>query len=291
MAGRGKTKRSSAAQVAKPVMSDLDTTVEALARKKLRVQKGGHSVEISSMEAVLQKPLATAMAGGSHAQGQFIENVRRSEKARRAVIDKAVEDWTRIKQHQIREFQRYREQYGADPEIYPHQDDIVIDASTGVRIVGPLNREDYKRAMKTIRLVDAYLLQDALDWARQGRRKNVTIERGDPCFMAMLLNQGLPPRLRRKGAWMIARRITLAARSKRDLLRETHQAWKLAGEPRPRGSWGPDQEVGSAFLGVFTDFMKLWRDDQLTKDEKGDEIEASVQRRLGRFVKATDEKS
>lgn len=239
-------------------LTDFDKCVEAVASQQIPTTKNGQTKEMTAMEAVLQKQFMTAIAGSPHAQNQFLKNVQRTERLKRDIMEKDIEDWMLIKRHQQKIYEVYQEEHGCDPEVYPHPDDIVICYESGVSIDGPIDKKEARKTQDTIAMIDAWLYQHALDWARKGGNEEHKINQGDPIIMANVLNRCLPKRLRRSDDAMIDRMMKLERRPIRALLKETYAAWKAAGCPRRRGAYAPPPEKMMGVLNVSTELTQWY---------------------------------
>lgn len=154
-------------------------------------------------------------------------------------MDQDIECWMGVKKHHQKIYAAYRTEYGHDPDVFPHPNDIIIDYDTGVTIGGPLNQAEHQQMHKTFATVDAWLLQDALDRARTKRRKDWTFTPGDATSLATLCNLSLPKRVQLSNSVMASRRMELAHMPIRVLLKETRNAWDSVGIKIPRGSYAP----------------------------------------------------
>ena len=264
-------------------LTDFDRAVLKVSSQKLRTQQNGKTVEIGATEAVLRKQMASALSGGAHAQHQFLEQVRRSKEAESQRIAQEIEEWTAIKAYQVRLHASDAAPPETDPTYYPHPEDICIERDKGVRLVGPQSPDEMRQCHDTLRFMEACILQAALDRAQEGRRTAEAIEEGDMTHIALLLNTSLPVRMRLSIEELAKRLAELAKRSKRDLLRDTYQAWRRAGRPRQRGSRGLERPVGKAVVGLVTDMREIVKAD-LADDEIYEAVETSVQERLGAFI-------
>lgn len=263
-------------------MSDLDLKIEALGQQKVRVQQGGRSVEMSTTDVVLKKLVATAVAGGSHALSQYFDLIQGSEEVRQAVVSQEVEIGLRLKASHKAIYARHRDAHGVDPAVYPHPDDIVIDRRRGYKIIGPSD-EIGQRTMERVRAeIEALLLQDALDRARAtpSRRRDPTIEKGDGVFLAMVLNETLPPRLQRSSTDFISTQMSLARRAQRELLKQTRAAWAQAGHEVPRGARPISAETGAAMFELLSDAARICSEG-LSEAESERRVADAVVRRFG----------
>jgi len=263
------------------ILTDFDKCVEAVASQQVPITKNGQAKVMTAMEAVLQKQFMTAIAGSPHAQNQFLRNVQHAEQAKREVMEKDIEDWTRIKWHQQKLYEAHQEQYGCDPEVYPHPDDIVISYENGVSIDGPMDKEAARKVQNTIAMIDAWLYQRALDWARKGRGEAHEVSPGDPLIMANVLNQCLPKRLRRSDNEMIGLMMKLERRPIRMLLKETYAAWKAAGCPRRRGEYAPPPEKMMAVLNVSTELTRWYAQNKTDLSGLNEVVEDLVHEHFG----------
>ena len=254
-------------------MTDFGLQVERLGRQRITVRQDGGTQQITATEAVLRKRLATALGGSPHAQRQYAEDVRRIEEKRQALIADETDALSALQARHRRLYASHRATHGCDPEIYPHPDDLEFAPGKRTRITGPIDRAGHLRMLRTIDEIEALLLQDALDRARAGRRRCPRIDPGDPVWPAGLLNETLPPRLRRSAVDLVGRRLELAGWPRRVLLKETRAAWRRAGQEVARGAAAPDREVVVGLANMVRDLIR----DAAASDPDEVDVEAAVE--------------
>ena len=234
--------------------------------------------EMTIEEAIPQKRNVNALAGNSHSQRQVLADARRIEDKKQAARQAELEDWAKIKRALEKEFAAYRAQHdGAEPNRYPHPDDIILDRVKGVKIVRPINQEEANRHKQTI---EAEILQDALDRAREKRRNDPHIETGGSYFMAMFLNETLPKRMRFSSDDLILKRMELRHVSQRELLKRSHHANKKAGLDTRRGAKGLPPDLGRSISDLTKDRVEIYKKGLIGR-ELEESINAALRTRLG----------
>lgn len=262
-------------------LTDFDRCVEAVSSQKISVKKNGQSEITTAIEAVLQKQFITAIGGSPHAQNQFLRNVQQTAETRRRIVDQEIAYWSEIKRRHQGVYAKYRAEFGQDPEVFPHPLDIQINYETGVTIAGPYNLQEYESMNKTRGTVDAWLLQDALDRARSGRRKRQDFVMGDALSMANLCNLTLPKRLQLSNDEMACRRMDLSHVSIRELLKEARAAWKGVGIHVPRGSYAPSTQMMSGLLKTVAEITRWQAGRQIDNHAMARAVDAAVHKHLG----------
>ena len=149
----------------------------------IKVNEGGKSVDIATIQAVTRTLAINAAKGDHRAQRLFIESVTIAEQQKAQLHEELLSVAIGYKLHwqQVLEF-RKRNGIVADDPI-PHPDHIIVDIENDcVRFVGPRTREekadwDSKQDMKTeteARL--AKLEQELLDATTRRQRKRIRDE-------------------------------------------------------------------------------------------------------------------
>ena len=114
----------------------------AEAIRPVTVREGDKVSELPAMQALLRTMYRAAAQGDTKAGRQLLELVARAEGGRTA----AAEDMLQFAHRHIGKYGPIFEQCeraGVDPpEIYPHPDDLIIDAKGDVTIDGPTGKED-----------------------------------------------------------------------------------------------------------------------------------------------------
>jgi len=216
-------------------LTALDMMALELGSEEFVIRSHGEAKRITAGEAVLRKSLETALKGSPHAQRQMLECIRRAETKHQFMLDEEITYWRDYRAKAWRAISAAKQSGNAEPVFFPHPDDIDIDTRAGVTINGPVNEAEMKACEVTSRSVLAWLYQDALERRLDAKGHCDGFKAGDPYSIALLVNEGLPRRLKRSGDDIIAIRMQLARRPKRELLKETKAAWKSAGQAFSRG--------------------------------------------------------
>ncbi|MEM9797116.1 MAG: DUF5681 domain-containing protein [Pseudomonadota bacterium] len=265
--------------------SELDRQYKVLAERTIKTRQNGETKEMTGLEAVTTKQLATALAGSPHAQRQVLDGIRRSQEAHTREVAEEVKTWTWIKEDQERKFRTYREVHGCDPDLYPHPDDIIITEDVGVRIEGPLSKEEAWEFKRKQAFVEALLHQDALDRKREKRRHKTDFQPGDSYVTAIVMNRLLPMRYRMSDTALMFRRQHLLNQTIRELLKMTRKAWRKAGARLPRGAKTLQPEIMCDILDLCTELTKNQFASGSPENVSQSTIDAAVWRHLGKWVK------
>ena len=230
--------RPGAGEAQDTALTEHERTVLRSARRKTRVRIGGEASDITMTEAVLAKTAQAALEGNSHAQWLFLDQAERAEARDRARIDGELEFGARYKARCMAELRAARQRGEPEPLILPHPDDIELDRERGIRVMGPATPEHYRACQQTVRLRDALILQQALDWRLSGRDGGRGP--GSAMLLATLGNCALPKRMRLADAQVVNRLMSLRSLSRREFLRRSYRAWKVAAIDLRRGTSSPN---------------------------------------------------
>lgn len=217
-------------------MTSLDHLVLDLGAEEIMIRSHGNTKKIAGDEALLRKAFETALKGSPHAQRQMLERLHLAEAKQQALREKDMAYWCDYRDRGWRAISAAKQRGDAEPRMLPHPDDIHIDPGAGVRIDGPMNEAEMKVCEVTRRTVLAWLYQDALERRLDGRSPCEGFEVGDAYSTALLVNEGLPKRLKLSSDDIINLRMRLAHLPKRTLLKDTKTAWKSAGQTFARGA-------------------------------------------------------
>ena len=211
------------------------TPFDALAQQffegKTTVRIEGQSQEMSRSEIALHAQFKSATEGSPQSIRQFIELMSLVSQKRAAEVRAEVEWWTAFMVNQKARFARHVAEFGVEPLEFPHPDDIVIDPDKGVVFHGPLDDEQHKQLLNTQHMIEACLLQDALE-TRLDQNDEIT----GAALLAHVLNEMLPKRLQQCDVQITLRAMRLQGLPKRELLKQTRAAWRTADVSLPRGA-------------------------------------------------------
>jgi hypothetical protein len=221
------------------VATRLDAEAIRIGAQTADVRVGGSVQSLSMTETVMRKQFETAMKGSPLAQKAFLERVDRAERLNSEVIDVMCEGAEAFRDAQAKLIAAAAARGEDTTLILPHPDDIVIERGKGVRIVGPVDEEDFKRTMNTVHVRDAFLYQDSLDASSFPKAYERPAVLSEPLCFASIFNNALPSRLRLSDFEIVSRTLRLRSRTRRDLLKATRAAWVKAGVRRKRGALSP----------------------------------------------------
>ncbi|MER8848553.1 DUF5681 domain-containing protein [Mesorhizobium australicum] len=230
------------------------------ANKKISLIDGGKAIELSGREAVTQRMMVDALKGNARAQGLVSDLFARADEANARDIrdrNELCELWKAIKTAEIEDAKLRGE---PAPTILPHPDDVVADAATGPRFLGPVDKDEQRELERTLQMRETLIMQDALDHKSTSRPDGRQFtDPGAAMVMAMLLEKSIPPRLRLTDIDWIHRQFKYEAFSKRTLLKLLFTAWRQVGRPRPRGYLSLDLRVVKKW---FEDFGAMYQEVQ-----------------------------
>ena len=221
------------------VATRLDAEALRIGAQIRDVRIGGSIESLTMTELVIRKQVESAISGSPLAQKSFLERADRSERLQSEVIDLICDNFELMREAQAKRIAMAKARGEDTTLILPHPDDIVIERGKGVRIVGPVDEEDFKRTMNTVHVRDAFLYQDSLDASSYPKAFKRPAVLGEPLCFASILNNALPSRLRLSDIEIVLRMERLRSRTRRDLLKATRAAWIKAGVRRRRGALLP----------------------------------------------------
>jgi hypothetical protein len=256
--------------------------VEKIGTQEITVNVNGGSSKMTLVEAGIAKLSQSALKGSPHSMRQFNKLQRENAELRKKEIDDECATWSEIQAYQYKEYARHRAVHDTDPLDFPHPDDIYIDPKQGVSIRGPINMDAYREMLTLIAKIDAYLWQDALEAVLDGRKSDARGQLRSPFLLAIALNGGLPRRLRLTKDELCNTAAERSRRTKRQLLKETHQAWCRAGDDIPRGTRLPSVGHTMKMMMLLNDAARIAIDKKIDRAEKERQLDELVQDTYGR---------
>lgn len=263
-----------------PGMNPFWYGFEKIGLRTITVQKDGFPAEIIINDAVMHKLVETALKGSPQSIRQYNELQRIAAEKKQHDINQDVVDWQEIKLRQHKKYVDHNKAHGCDPLDFPHPDDIIIDKRDGVGIIGPIDHDEYAAMRHTQRIVDACLWQDALDhriagWSLDDGPKSGAL------LIATLMNDSLPAREQINDAHMNLRMMRRHGMAKRQLLKETHQAWWDAGYAFKRGMRMRSIDEIKLLLTIVFGMLRIYRDPNLDEDAQTQAIDKLVYEQFG----------
>ncbi len=229
-AGRPPPRRSSAAK-GPGAPTGIDRLAHRIAQQTLRVRSGDRAIEMTTAEAILMATARSAAAGNSSASWLILDCFRRADERLASEMAERRKLATDFKQDQARRIARAAAVGEDSTRILPHPDDIDPDHPAGPRITGPATPEEWRTALRGVRLREAWLLQHALerslDRSRQRNKDRSGASEEDRSQDSITV----------PGDALCM--MELAHLSQRELLKQTRAAWAAAGTPLPRGTRAP----------------------------------------------------
>lgn len=236
-------------------MNEHERHVLRAARDKVRIQRDGKSVEISREEALIYKNHDLAFKGSVNAVRNATLQIAKATAAEAVEIAEECALWSAIKERQIKALKRAAQSGTVSQRVLPHPDDIFIDHRTGVRIVGPVDEDDWPRFNQWVRLRDTLYVQHAMEDFDNAYPARGPTTPSTPLILAMLQNLQLPPSLKLSVHAENERVWELRRMSRREALKACRAAWRGVGQDIPRGKRMMATEVLIALFGILRDFV------------------------------------
>lgn len=99
-------------------------------------------------------------------------------------------------------------------------------------------------------------MQEALDQRLATGSNCIPETFGGAMLYAMLLEHGIPPRLRLSESELSRRYLRSRTTTKRQLLKDVHRGWTKLGAPRSRGSVFPERGIVERKVQLMGEFVK-----------------------------------
>jgi hypothetical protein len=227
-----------------------------IANKKIPVQDGGIAKEVSGYEVLISKIFTHGVKGNARYAGIMLDLIRTAEQAHAREVRERNEYWSTYQSVARQAIAEVRANGEAEPAVLPHPDDIIIDWENGPRFIGPFDKAELKQFQETQRLRDVLLMQDVLDQRSTIRLDGTPLKepRGALLF-AMVLDKGLPPRLRISDADIRTKQRPFERLTKRELLKTLRREWCKFGRDVPRGFVFPGRNVAVQHLDFLSQFI------------------------------------
>jgi hypothetical protein len=215
---------------------------------------------MSMRDALVRATFASAVKGNARSQALALDLLRKGDEARTIEIRGSNEFWRDYKKRVSAEIEEAKKQGIPAPRPLPHPDDIVIDHENGPQGLGPIDEGEQKTMQDTLRCRDVLIMQDALD-----RRSDVIgyNEVGSAELLAMVLERGVPARLRLSQTEWVHRAMKYENMPKRVLLKLLHESWSKIGRPLPRGFVFPELSWMKQRIGMIMGLLQNIRSLQL----------------------------
>lgn len=265
---------------------ELTPTQEELlrqTRKSITVrQRDGSEQTTTVRDAIIQKYIQTAANGSPHALNQVTQRMDDAEIAEAKMIKDNIDKGILMREYfqsQLEEFTASEREQGRSVEdvkilardFYPHPDDVIVHEK-GYWLTGPYDDASLKRYHYLMKLRDANILQHALD-TRCDKKcdsdvgneydqnngddlillhgvyvQEDILEQRSALLFANTYNNLLPERFKLTDSEFIMKLMKMDRFTKRDLLRECHQAWAALDINLPRGWLSPPFTEGHKSL-------------------------------------------
>lgn len=217
--------------------SSFAETILKAGDRVITVTENGRPITMTLHEATLRAEQAAALKGSPMAQRHLIDTYLIADTERRRRIAEECEQWEELRNGLIRIREEADRAGRPQPMPVPHPDDIIIDVDTGVRFVGPINKEEQSRLEDTIRIRDLLLVQDHYDHREcsPGELSGPDRGAGGAILFAHAINNLLPERYRLSVLDMVLQTMPLTRLTKRELRKLLFQRWKAQGHSVRRG--------------------------------------------------------
>ncbi|WP_393933252.1 hypothetical protein [Yoonia sp. R2-816] len=227
---------------------------------------------------------ASALHGSPQSIRQYNELRRLGAEKKQHDINRDVATAQRFKRAQQALHDQHIEEHGCEPLAFPHPDDIIIDPRDGVRVIGPCNHDEYVMMRNTQLVIDACLWQHALDQRVMGRGMDDTPASG-ALLVAMFLDETLPRREQISPSDMVLITMRREVMAKRQLLRETRQAWLDAGYIVKRGATMWSETRMKQILCMLPEAIRICNNPDIDEEEEMQALQDMIRQRM---VGATD---
>ncbi|MGD9713374.1 MAG: DUF5681 domain-containing protein [Thermomicrobiales bacterium] len=205
-------------------------------RKKVKVREGERTIEIPFAQAMIEATGVFGLKGNARYAGIWLDYVRNAEITHARDVARKNELWSAYKAQYSELIAQARREGKAEPAIFPHPDDVVIDSIDGPRFVGPMTEEEDKQVKHTIAMCEVLLMQDELDRCSSKRLDGSPVNEPGAAFYSFnRLNNTLPPRLRYSDKAILQAHWRVRRLTKRQLLKQLFAGWRGIGMPLPRG--------------------------------------------------------
>ena len=234
-------------------MGELNKIILRAAKSSRRVNRNGTIETIPTVEAIVEKQNESALKGNSISLRTSIGLIERAMAEEEARIADECARWEAVKDRHQALLDRASARGETAPRLFPHPDDILIDRRVGVRIVGPVSKEDWPQYDMQVKLRDALFLQDRVE-CREGRLE--ATKPSSAFILAMFMNERMAPSLRLSQAEAMDRMMSARSLTQRDVLKLAPRALRQAGIVLPRGNCLPPPEDLIPVLKIMLDFGK-----------------------------------
>lgn len=223
------------------------------AERGVTIREGDSVSVIPAKQALIRALHNVALKGNPHALRTAAQLHERIEREKAIEIKAENELWEAYQQKCREEIKEAESKGEAPPPHLPHPDDIIIRYGKPPLFTGPTNGAELKDMEERIKLMDAFIMQNAVNerCALPGKTEaGLRCAEAATIFVA-LLNGTLPKRLQLSEADLIARLMYFQNIPKRTLLKSTRAAWSAAGLHVPRGKIFPRLEIARAVVEGF----------------------------------------
>ncbi|PRA80916.1 hypothetical protein CQ054_20835 [Ochrobactrum sp. MYb29] len=264
----------------------LQRTLLEEAEREISIVSEGRRQDTTVGNVVLRKMLQTAASGSPHALGHAMRAIIAAQQLQSVEVDEDINFARRYKHQQEEHLARAIKEGHNIEEVLPHPDDIVIIEGEGYQITGPGCREELVIIKRSCAYRDILLLQAVLEdriLPVSQQKSEAGLEEEDSGQSALVLaqffNMGLPDRYRQSQLDMVCCLQRYERLDKRELLKQTRQAWRWLGYDRPRGwtmrRW---REMRGEFEMLLNEAKGLASLFQAIKPVSEHQIEAHVRR-------------
>jgi hypothetical protein len=237
------------------------------ATKKIKVREGEKVKEVSAYEALIDAIFTHGVKGNARYGGMALDIFRTAEQAHAREVRENNERWITYQVAARSAIAECKAKGEGEPEVLPHPDDIIIDWENGPRFIGPIDRDELTRFEETQHLRDMLVIQDVLDQRSTKRLDGKVLkEPGGALLFAMVLDKGLPPRLRMSNSDIMTTQWPFERLTKRELLKTLHREWRKLGRSIPRGFVFPDRNVAVKHMEFLAQFVTKAKAGELDVD-------------------------
>lgn len=269
-----------------PALTASQRSLLQHSRKKTKVRIDGEDRMLSLQELLNHKRYQMALNGSSHHATGVARDIAAAEQLEQAELKQRADFGRWWKRRQQKQFDALKAAGESTDSVLPHPDDIETSFDQGYRVTGPLDEEELKQMRSFASMRDAALIQMALEdrlGPEAGDRPGLRNARGASAgALVEFYNSILPRRFQLSRNEILMRTMRFDAKSKRELLKLSHQAWRTAGRHLPRGFRFP---TADRFLPLLARMHAFTRD-EMRRCDNGfpsslEEIAGELQEMLG----------
>lgn len=214
--------------------NSLENLILKEADRIVPIREGGENGEMRMFEAVIRSLTVSAVGKKKiYAIRLFLSIYGNAERVRYQKLQEQEQRWKNYIHAYEAERRKTKEAGLAAPTRLPFPEDVVFDEE-GVSFTGPTSTESAAAYENASRVRNIHLMQHALN-LRCAKTPMAPHVASLSSLIAMLIDYELPNRYQLGHIGYVMQQLEFNCMTKRQLLKETHRAWKSIGMEIPRG--------------------------------------------------------